>query len=548
MPFCRSVASRGSPVRRSSWIAVALLALVACSQAPASSPAQAPVTSDPTTTEAQPPAQQATEPSVCGSSEPAPAPVATEPPSSGRAYEFVDVSQSSGITAEHCRSWGTTWVDHELDGDPDLVLNRHYFRPFAYANVDASYQAAAWQDTLREPGFDRHVCLWGDPSRDGRPDLLCTQGAERGKGTGPNQLLVQNADGSFTDRASSFGVEYSEGRTRLANWVDYDGDNDLDLFLGVQRRSGFPNRMYRNDGQRFERVRVGLEHELQTEASAWSDWDRDGDVDLLLTLKAARSVAYENRNGRFRRVRVPRVTTSDWLGASFGNFDRDRWPDLLLVNERRSVVLQNRRGRFVPVHKLDTVQGRMGVWFDADNDTDQDIFLVRGAPGKGDDPDATDLPDLLLIREGTGFSRRGIRSSGVATGNGDSAAVADHDRDGTLDLFVTNGYKRSHGPFVLLENRSRVGKSAAVRLDGGRSDPFGMWARLRVSAGNRVYWRQTSDGLVFRSQSEIGYTHLGLGGADRARVRVIWRDGATDCVGIKAGDVVDVEKKSSPCN
>lgn len=493
--------------------------------------------------------QQATEPSVCGKAEPSPAPTPTdaEPQPSGRAYEFVDVSQRSGITSEHCRSWGTTWVDADRDGDPEVLVNRHYFRPYAYDNVAGVYQPAGWQDTLRVPGFDRHACLWGDPSRDGRPDLLCTQGAERGRGTGPNQLLVQNADGSFTDRATSFGIDYGEGRSRLANWVDYDGDNDLDLFLGVQRRTGFPNRMYRNDGERFEAVRIGLEQELQTEASAWSDWDRDGDVDLILTLKNARAVAYENRNGRFRRTTIRRVTTADWLGASFGHFDRDRWPDLLLVNERRSVVLRNERGRFVPVRKLDTSQGRTGVWFDADNDTDQDIFLVRGAPGKGDDPGAADAPDLLLVREGTGFTRRTIRSSGVDTGNGDSVAVADHDRDGALDLFVTNGYKRSNGPFILLENRSRVGRSAAVRLDGGRGDPFGMWARVRVVAGNRVYWRQITDGLSFRSQSEIGYTHLGLGRADRARVRVIWRNGSRDCVTVRAGAVLDVKKGSSPC-
>ena len=493
--------------------------------------------------------EQSTGPAVCGGSEATPTPLPTEEPQpSGKAFEFVDVSSARGITTEHCRSWGSTWVDHDRDGDPDVLVNRHYFRPFFYDNLGGSYEHASWEPTLREPSFDRHACLWADPSGDGRPDLLCTQGAERGRGTGPNQLLIQKRDGSFVDRATAYGVDYSSGRARLANWVDYDSDNDLDLFLGTQRRTGFPNRMYRNNGGRFSRVRIGLEDELQTEGSAWADWDRDGDVDLILTLKNAPAIAYENRNGRFRRTRIRRVTTADGLSASVGHFDRDRWPDLLLVNEGRALVLHNKRGRFRPVHKMRTPEGRMGLWFDADNDTDHDIFLVRGAPGKGDDPDAVDRRDLLLVREGTGFTKHPIRSSGATTGNGDSAATADHDRDGALDLFVTNGYKRSNGPFVLLENRSRVRRSAAVRLNGRRGDPFGMWARVRVAAGDRVYWRQLTDGLSFRSQSEIGYTHLGLGRADRARVKVVWRNGAKDCIRVRAGSVVDLTRGRSSCN
>lgn len=463
-------------------------------------------------------------------------------------YRFVDASAASGIDLAPRHSWGSAWIDHDDDGDPDLLVNRHYLTPVMLEHADTGYRRASWQETLAVREFDRHACLWGDPNADGLPDLLCSQGAERGKGSGPNQLLVQSSGGGFKDMAAELGLDYPQGRSRTINWVDYDGDADLDLFVGTQVRSGYPNEMFRNDDGRFRRVPVGLSHELETEVSSWADWDNDGDPDLLLTLKKGNARAYENRRGRFVKVRIPRVTDRDWLGASFGEFNRDRRPDLHLVNEHRSIVLANRGGSFRVVHRMRTRQGRMSVWFDADNDSDQDLFVVQGAPGKGDDPDAVDAPDILLIRKGTSFTKRVIDQSGARSGNGDSAAVADHDRNGTLDLFVTNGYKRSAGPFVLLENRTVGGGWAGLDLAGPPGNPVAMWVDLKVVVGSRVFWRRVTDGLSFRSQSEVGYVHLGLGSATSAAVTVVWPWGGRDCVTLQAGTVTALAQGSSPCS
>jgi hypothetical protein len=466
----------------------------------------------------------------------------------GPIYAFVDVTPAEGMVLIPRRSWGTTWVDHDLDGDSDILVNRHFLHPFYFEHTAGGYQQVSWQEALRVPDFDRHACLWGDPNSDGLPDVLCTQGAERGRGSGPNQLLLQQPDGGFSREKGALGLSYVPGRSRTINWVDFDRDGDLDLFDGTAFRPGYPNRMFRNKGGTFKRARVGLGEEMNTESSAWADWDQDGDLDLLLTVKGSRAVAYENRRGTFHRVRLPRVTTEDWLGASFGDLNGDKWPDLHLIDAGHSLVLRNRRGRFEPVHRMRTSQGRTGLWFDVDNDTDQDLFIVRGAPGNGDNPNAVDRPDILLIQKNGRFKQQMVPQSGSEDGNGDSVAVSDHDRDGSLDLFVTNGYKRTAGPFVLLENRSTIKNWAAVRLDGGRGDPFGMWAELKVRTAQRTYWRHLTDGLVFRSQSEIGYTHLGLGASDSARVEVRWFRGGRDCVRVQAGQAVDLRKGSSPCN
>lgn len=468
-------------------------------------------------------------------------------PGSSPAYSLVDVSVDVGVEMEHRRSWGGTWVDYDDDGDPDLLANRHFFVPFFYDNDDGSYVESPLQADLGVTKMDRHACLWGDPNADGLPDVLCTQGAQRGKGLGSNQLLVQDDDGTFTERAAEIGVDYPPARSRTINWVDYDNDGDLDLFVGAELREDYPNQMLRNDDGRFVEADVGLDDELKVESTAWGDWDNDGDLDVIITIKKGNAVAYENHDGRFERTEIPRITDNDWLGATFGAYNSDRWPDLHLINETRSLVLVNRRGSFEPVHRMPTEEGRTGIWFDVDNDADQDLFVIRGAPGEGDDPDAEDAPDVLLIRDDDGFRERDVAASGVPTGNGDSVAVADHDRDGDLDLFVTNGYKRSAGPFIVLENRSRVGNWVALDLDGGPGDPLAMWAELKVTTDDGTYWTRITDGFVFRSQSEVGYAHLGIGDAERAEIEVRWRDGTRDCVAVAAGDRTDLSAGASPC-
>jgi penicillin amidase len=64
-------------------------------------------------------------------------------------------------------------------------------------------------------------------------------------------------------------------------WADYDGDGDLDLFVGFR---GQMSRLYRNDGGTFVDVaaRVGIAEANEVRVAAWGDYDQDGDPDLYL--------------------------------------------------------------------------------------------------------------------------------------------------------------------------------------------------------------------------------------------------------------------------
>jgi len=468
-------------------------------------------------------------------------------------YRFRNVTQSVGLRTEPSPSWGSSWGDFDGDADVDLFENRHGRTPRLWRNMDASF--ALSQNTVFSP-IDRHGCAWGEANGDGRPDLYCTQGADRGRGSGPNQLFLQKADGGFVDRARALGVKNRLGRGRTVNWLDFDRDGDLDIFVGNEMRKNHGNVMFRNVGSGFRKASVGVSERLPTVGSSWADWDGDRDADLLVLLHPRRHrppLAYENVDGKFRRVRLRKVMRHAWRSAAWGDFDADGWPDLHLVNDNWSLVLHNVRGRLRVAHRRRIRNGRMSAWFDVENDGDLDLFLVRGSSGTGPRA-AINRGDFLINRRRGRFSKiRHWSFRGPRIGNGDAVSIADYDADGRQDVFVTNGATSGFGegefragPSVLLKNRSLAGNSITLKLTGSSRNPWGLGARITVSTPTRSYRAQVTDGFNYRAQSDVSLLHFGIGGRTRARLRVRWQR-RSDCLSVAANSVVRLRKGSSPC-
>jgi hypothetical protein len=463
-------------------------------------------------------------------------------------FRFRDVTDVAGVH-DAGRTWGSAWADFESDGDPDLFLVRHWREPMLFLNDgDGGFEAMPTPPDLVGTHMDRHQCTWGEGNHDGLIDILCTQGADNGQGEGPNQLLVNTGD-SLRDRAPQFRIQYAKGRGRTVNWVDYDGDGDLDVFLGTTERPGYPMELYKRGRKNFRKARVGLAEELSVLTSTWADWDRDRDMDLLVTQHhPLPTVAYENRGGTFRQVDLPRITDKKWISASWADFNGDGWIDLQMAGRKRLRIYRNRKGRLRPVFKTMLKQGRAGTWFDVDNDGDLDSFVVQGAPGNNPHPDSVNWRDFLVVRQKGGFKRVEGRSfRGPTTGNGEQATVSDFDRDGRLDVFVTNGLHYYKGPVTLLQNRSDAGNWGGIDLKGSKKNPAGYGAVVKWKLGKRVLKRQLTDDVVFKGQNEVGYVHLGFGSAVVARVVVRWPDGTKDCTRLPATTILFVEKGSLDC-
>lgn len=235
-------------------------------------------------------------------------------------------------------------------------------------------------------------------------------------------------------------------------WADYDGDGDLDLFVGFR---GAPNRLYRNDRGVFTDVaaEVGLAVEEETRAAAWGDYDRDGDPDLYIGFAAAGvdNRLYRNDGGRFvdvaRELNVGQGGTT--RQPAFIDYDGDGDLDLFVAfRDRANTLFRNDGAAFTDVTESSGIgdpRRTVGVaWFDMDGDGDLDAFVANQ---NGDE-------DGFFRNDGNGSfqdvaAELGMSQPGRAEALGSvGTAVADYDNDGDLDLFVA-----SYGPDVLWENQ-----------------------------------------------------------------------------------------------
>jgi hypothetical protein len=256
-----------------------------------------------------------------------------------------------------------------------------------------------------------------------------------------------------------------------AAWADYDNDDDLDLFVGF--REGVANRLYRNEGGKFTEVAAsaGLADTADTRAAAWGDYDGDGNVDLYVGF--TRRSKLENRlyrnDGKGRFTDVAKAMAVDAVGEtrqpSWVDYDNDGDLDLFVAfRDAPNMLFRNDGERFVSVAAamgLDDARRTVGaVWFDIDDDGDLDVFV------------ANQNGDLngLFRNDGTKFvdvaGALGMDAAGRAPTSGSNGpSVADYDSDGDLDLFVA-----SYGPNLLYRNDGKgrfTEVAASVGLAGG---------------------------------------------------------------------------------
>ena len=179
---------------------------------------------------------------------------------------FTDVSTQTGIlplTNGRTIAWG----DYDNDGDLDLYISRGtqngaVRQTFYRNNGDGTFTEVSDQAGLGAT-INARSAAWGDFNNDGYLDLYLVDSGSDPVGKGPNYLYRNNGNGTFTDVASSVGVDdLVASRGRGVAWGDYDNDGFLDLFVtNDEDKTQFPEGpqiLYHNEGNGNNWLKIKL--------------------------------------------------------------------------------------------------------------------------------------------------------------------------------------------------------------------------------------------------------------------------------------------------
>ncbi|MEM6431957.1 MAG: CRTAC1 family protein [Deinococcota bacterium] len=157
---------------------------------------------------------------------------------------------------------------------------------------------------------------------------------------------------------------------------------------------------------------------------------------------------------------------------------------------------------------------------DLNNDSLSDLFIAKGNVDAMSDFALDDPNNLLLQQPDGAFTEVGLQA-GIASGErGRGAAVVDLNLDGKLDIVVVN---RNANAQVWRNTSQDLGNWLQVRLEHPHnSHGIGSW--LELDTGERTFYKELTIGGGHVS-GELGFTHMGLGPAQTARLKVHWFDG-----------------------
>ena len=431
---------------------------------------------------------------------------------------------------------------------------------------DGTFEDVTEKAGVKGKTFGMGVAV-GDYDNDGDPDLYVT-------GFPFNTLYRNNGDGTFADATEEAGVAGGNWSTSTC-FVDYDNDGYLDLLVARYMDWDFDKNIWcggRGPGQRsychpdefpaihhlvYRNNHDGTFTDV-SEASgfaaspgkglgiAFNDYDRDGQLDILVANDAtAQQLFHNNGGGSFEEIGMLLGLAYDedgrayaGMGADFQDYDNDGWPDIFLnaLARQHYSLYRNDEGAFyynsgpTGIASITQLHSGWGAHFvDFDNDGWKDIFVAQGHVMDNIEITQPELnyrePPLMMrnwsgkfadvsMQLGEGF-RVKTASRGVAFG--------DLDNDGDVD-FAINCLDCNA---VILRNDAANGNHwLTIDTVGVRSNRDGIGARIYLVTpdGAEQYGIVTTTGSYCSASDKR--VHFGLGGSETVKLlEITWPSG-----------------------
>lgn len=225
-------------------------------------------------------------------------------------FTFTNIAEEVGVTNAGT-AWSVTFSDYDNDHDVDIHIAND-FGMFVHPNAlyrnngDGTFTDVSVESNVNIPMLGMGLAI-GDYNEDGWFDYYITN-------LNTNVLLKNNQDGTFENASEGSGCEdvgweIEDLKTNQnglvasigwgANFFDYDHDSYLDLFVAngslnplIEGNTSIdtcynPNTLYRNRGDGgFDFVEnSGVGNVTRSRGSVTFDYDRDGDLDMLVVVQ-----------------------------------------------------------------------------------------------------------------------------------------------------------------------------------------------------------------------------------------------------------------------
>ncbi len=331
----------------------------------------------------------------------------------------------------------------------------------------------------------------GDINKDGLIDIYLTANQ------GPNKLYLNKGNFSFEDITDKSGVSGTKAWSTGVSMADVNGDGWLDIYVcnsGDVKGDNKENELFINNGDLTfteQAKSFGIADRGFTTHAAFLDYDRDNDLDLYILNNSYQAIGsfnlrknerpkrdslggdklLRNDNGHFVDVSADAGIYGSiigfGLGVTVGDINKDGWPDIYVSNdffERDYLYINKRNGTFKEClpEQMNSISGAsMGADLaDINNDGYLDLFVTEMLPadnariktvttfenwdrykynlGNGYYHQFT--RNMLQLNNGNDtFSEIGRLAQVEATDWSWGALMFDMDNDGLKDIFVANG-------------------------------------------------------------------------------------------------------------
>jgi len=256
-------------------------------------------------------------------------------------------TEAGDLTSENTNSPSACWCDYDLDGDLDVyVVQRDGANDALFNNSGDNNFKKVSDKSFPYQGGDGRTCAWGDINGDGFPELYVGNFIDNSseQPTKAHNFFYLNNEGKTFSEISNSITTSERNLSYGTSFIDYDQDDDLDLLVTNISLSD-KNLLFQNDGTgnfTNSNTAISKTRNSPSKGHTWGDFDNDGDLDLYISNGTEGTepetimnfLLLSDGEGDFNLIENGSIVNSPNIsaGTAWSDYDRDGDLDIFLAN------------------------------------------------------------------------------------------------------------------------------------------------------------------------------------------------------------------------